>query len=348
MRRHMVNARGVVLVLLWIMTSAVWAQEAGNAGSAPDPSAEGASAKDAGGDTKQERPFISTGQDYEALADMRPEKTVWLDTGANGRVVGLLEQEQQMPAQGAVLILADEGQSADAGLAGALRDPLARDGWATMSLGLEAPPYPLEQARHERDLPGSEQPGPADAAGKGESGAADPGKASGAAKPGVGAGSIIDVLSNTDLNQMRKDYQHKIGAQINAAVSHLRGMGYQRVALVGVGRGAREMVSQALKGSGAGPGEPQMLAWITPTLQPSDLDAVAKASAGQLRILDLRSSLAKTESMHDQRAVIRRGGFQGYQQQRVAMARHPGRDDAGLVAGRVSSWLKQTLEPASE
>ncbi|WP_203142952.1 DUF3530 family protein [Marinobacter mangrovi] len=347
MLRSIRKARWVSLVLLWAAAGLALAQDSGSSTKATDTPADGTAAKAVDAQPSKERPFISTGQDYQALADMRPEKTVWLDAGANGRVVGLLEQEQQTPAMGAILILADEGQSADAALAGALRDPLAQDGWATMTLGLVAPPYPLVQARHENGLASQAVPSPEKPADSGAADAQD--KAEDKAKPGAGgSGSIIDVLSSTDLDQIRKDYQDKISAQINAAVSHLRGMGYQRVVLLGVGRGAREMVGQALRGAGAGSGEPQMLAWVTPVLQSSDLDSVAKADAGQLRVLDLRSSLVNTEPMHDQKAVIHRGGFQGYQQQRVSIDRHPGRDDAGLVAGRVSSWLKQTLEPDAE
>ncbi|BES73429.1 hypothetical protein RE428_44470 [Marinobacter nanhaiticus D15-8W] len=285
----------------------------------------------------KDRPFISTGLNSEALAAQRPEQAVWLDTGSHGRALGLLERETVAPAKGAVLILAGEGQSADAELAGALRQPLAAAGWATMSLGLELPPYPIVRARSlppESDAP--EPPEEAPASGNDD----DP------EEPPADSGSImIDVMDKVDLDQLRQDYREKLDTQVGEAVSHLRGQGYQRVALVGIGRGAAPMARLAMNGIGKAQGEPQALIWVAPILESAALETLGGAGAADLRILDLESGRVSNALAGTRQSTLRRAGFRGYDRQQVAMAPRPTSMDARQVASRISAWLQRQFFP---
>ncbi|WP_111498144.1 DUF3530 family protein [Marinobacter bohaiensis] len=343
----------MVALLLWSLSGL--AQEP-DAESEP----EGAAADSAGNGNDDsapekpvERPFVSVGLGQEALAAQRPEQAVWLDAGAGGRVLGLLERESGSEAKGAVLVLADEGQSADTALAGALREPLAEAGWATMSLGLESPPYPLVRARREllrldqmpkpREVAAGDAP-VQDGAGEGDADAADPAQPQPQGEPQANEDSImIDVMARDDLDQLRNAYREQIQAQLTAAITHLRGQGYSRVALVGVGHGAALASRVAAQGVGAGPGEPALLVWVAPRLDDDDLGAVG--GAPRLRLLDLRSNASASDAPKAQKGQLKRSGMPGYQQQVLAMASPPASADAALVAGRVSGWLRRTLSP---
>lgn len=66
-----------------------------------------------------ERPLISTGLDSDAIARTWPDSSVWLEPPEEEPVLALFEPEAETPAKGAVVILADEGQSPASGLAAA-------------------------------------------------------------------------------------------------------------------------------------------------------------------------------------------------------------------------------------
>lgn len=321
------------------MAASVMAQSADDKADT-DKSSQSSSAPSENQSEAETRPFISTGLSSESLAQQFPDQSVWLDTGANGQVLGLLQLETVSPAKGAVLVLADEGQTADTGLVGALRQPLAASGWATMTLGLEPPPYPVVRARSQpiQNQPMQSQP---EAAPQNKGG--DPSsKPAGEAPPTETAESdsiMIDVMDKADLDQLRQDYRDKLDSQIGAAFSHLRGQGYQRVALVGVGYGAAPMARFAL--GGGGQGELQALVWVAPEVEPSELEALAGAKPANLRLLDLRSGRAVDESANARQATLRRAGLRGYDQQRVAMAARPKAQDARQVSSRISAWLRR-------
>lgn len=322
---------GVVCGMLFV--SGAVAQSADEATESAEPGEAPSEQSEVG--ESQSRPFISTGLNSEALASQRPDQAVWLDSGTGSRVLGLLERESEAPAKGAVLVLADEGQSADAGLAGALRRPLAAAGWAAMTLGLELPPYPLVRARH---LPVKPEP----------EAAMDQSQApenSEEATPENTGSIMIDVMDKADLNQLRQDYRDRLKAQVGAAVSHLRGLGYQRVALVGIGRGAAPMARLAMEGGAKGQGEPQALVWVVPEMESADLEPVAAARATDLRVLELQSGRASAESASRRQSTIRREGFRGYEQQQVGMGPRPAARDARQVANRISGWLRNVFSP---
>ncbi|AHI32966.1 hypothetical protein AU15_02265 [Marinobacter salarius] len=165
-----------------------------------------------------ERPLISTGLDSDAIARTWPDSSVWLEPPEEEPVLALFEPEAETPAKGAVVILADEGQSPASGLAAALRQPMARAGWAVMVLGLEMPPYEVQEARRQRGLEAPEEAGAPDTDAADETGD----------KPGESV--MIDVMASDDVEALANQYQARIQKTLAAAAGNLDGRGYSRVA----------------------------------------------------------------------------------------------------------------------
>lgn len=265
-----------------------------------------------------ERAMVSPGLDSETLAMAYPDQAVWLESERFGRALALFEPEQTAQPRGAVLLLADEGQSADAGLAGAVRGLFAKAGWAAMTLGLPALPLALEPARKaERQPPDAAD---ADAAPEPQS-------------------IMIDVMESDDvLDDLREDYRARIQAHLAAAVVDLKARGYSRLVLVGVGRGAGHAISQ-VAGGAAGPAALVLIApeFETAERQPAidSLSAVATLS-----LLDIVSSRSDRAAAKVRQSRMKREGMTGYQQQAVAMGPRPLPRDARGLVNRVTAWLR--------
>lgn len=158
------------------------------------------------------RAMISTGLDSNAIAAKWPDAAVWLQPPDEDRVLALFEPEVDTPAKGALVILADEGQSAASGLAGALRQPMARAGWAVLTLGLEPPPYLLQQAYQQRGVAALEAS--QESAANGSDGEAD------------NVGSVmIDVMDSVDVEELEDQYRTRIQKALSVAVKHLADRG---------------------------------------------------------------------------------------------------------------------------
>ncbi|CAN0597430.1 unnamed protein product, partial [Ectocarpus sp. 12 AP-2014] len=122
------------MMVAWGVAGAVLAQDE-NAGEAPPP--------------ERQRVMISSGLGSAVIAAQRPDDAVWLDLEGDDTALALFEPEQRLPVEGALLMLADEGHSAASELLAGLGKRLSSRGWAGMTLGLEAPPYELQQAWNE-------------------------------------------------------------------------------------------------------------------------------------------------------------------------------------------------------
>ncbi len=274
------------------------------------------------------RPMVSLGVGAQALAEAYPDQARWLDTGADERVLVMFEKEQTAQPKGAILILADEGQTANTQLAGALRQPLARAGWAAMAMGLPELPLALAQARRLREASGE---GAADAE------AGDQGQAGGG-EAETEASVMIDVMTDGNLESLAQQYESRLQASLEAALSELRDQGYQRLVLVAVGRGAAPATRQALAGSQG----VQELVWVAPTLPENDaLALAAQLEALSMPVLDLASSRRQDGAPKERAAIMRRQGVADYSQQTVAMAPRPVAHNAGQVANRILAWLSR-------
>lgn len=251
-------------------------------------------------------------------------------------MLALFEPEAETPANGALVILADEGQSPASGMAGALRRPMARAGWAVLVLGLEAPPYAVQKARRQKGLGPSEEADmpETEAANAPDSQAADESQS-----------VMIDVMAGDDAEELADEYRTRIQKNLAAAVGHLVERGYSRVAMAGVGRAAGHVAQVATAGGGS---DVSALVWIAPVFDPSDAEALTEwlEGAGSLKVLELhsaRSSLgdgATTfRSPRQREAAFKRAGITGYSRQPVAMAEQPEPREAPAITNRISAWL---------
>lgn len=274
----------------------------------------------------QTRPMISTGVDAEAIARKRPDTAVWLTGPNQSRVLALFQPERESPAQGALVILADEGQSAASGLADALRDPLSEDGWAVMTLGLQAPPFAVQQWLRQQSNAGPDL---------GETPAAP-------AAEGEPASVMINLMDTETPSEALTAYRERVASSLTAAVDVLNEREYERVVLIGVGRGAGHVTRQA-----RADGRASDLVWIAPQFYPDESATLTQllAAAASPSILELHSSAPGDKTLDrmatERAAALARAGINGYRRQPVAMARQPQPRDAKMLANRLSAWLRR-------
>lgn len=277
----------------------------------------------------QTRPMISVGEDAEAIARKRPDTAVWLTGRDQRRVLALFQPERASPARGALVILADEGQSAASGLADALREPLSEEGWAVMTLGLTPPPFAVQQwlqrqGNTRRDL----TPAP------GEPSAEPP-------AAGEAASVMINLMDPETSNEALTAYREQVVSSLNAAIDVLQEREYRRVVLIGVGRAAGHVTRQV-----RADGRASNLIWIAPHFYPDEASGLTGllAAATSPSILELHSThqhdRALDRSATERAAALARAGIQGYRRQPVAMAAQPRPREARMLANRISSWLR--------
>ncbi|MFN2360734.1 MAG: DUF3530 family protein [Marinobacter sp.] len=279
----------------------------------------------------RKRAMISSALDSEAIAAKWPDATVWLEPPEEDRVLALFEPEADTPAKGALVILADEGQSAATGLAGALRRPMARAGWAVMTLGLEPPPYAVQQYHRQQAAASpetSERSGDNDNAEDTE----------------AGGSVMIDVMDSVDVEELEDQYRNRIQKILAVAVSNLLDRGYETVAVAGVGKAAGHVAGMAP----AGADDVSALIWIAPVFDRIDSETLPEwlSEAGQIRVLELHSTRvsevmegAGPSSPKEREAAFRREEITSYSRQPVAMPERPEARDAPQLANRLSAWL---------
>lgn len=297
---------------------------------APEPAPENSAPETPAPETPaqtRERPLISTGVDAEAIARKRPDTAVWLN--GQGRMLALFQPEQDTPAKGALVILADEGVSSASGLADALREPLSRSGWAVMTLGLPAPPYAVQQWLRRQS---NAQP---DVAEKSAENDEDDGE------PAV----MINVMDSKSPNEALEQYREQVVSTLTAAVDALNERDYERIVLAGVGRAAGHVTRQARED-----GRASDLIWIAPHFYTDESSGLTEllASASSPSILELYSTFpgdrTLDRSARERAAALERAGIDGYRRQPVAMARQPQPREARMIASRIASWLRSTAE----
>lgn len=293
-------------LLALLMLSGAWAaaQEAGTEAEPPVP---------ANMPSASTRLTISSGLGQRDLARRYPQQAVWLDLGDGDTELALLVQERDTAAQGAMLIVGDEGQSAGSGLHGALRSLLADHGWAAMVLAL--PPQPMAPAVNDM--------------------AAD-------AQEPAGESVMIDVAVAPDAVDPLLAYRERVQALLTAATAELAGRGYQRIVFVAVGQAALPVMQAAMSGAGA----PAALVWVVPRFAGSDSEAWASGLEGRESwpILDLANTLAGPEAAGARAAVFARKGMAGYRQQRLLLSEPVTGRDAPQVVNRILAWLALTDE----
>ncbi|MEX0604657.1 MAG: DUF3530 family protein [Marinobacter sp.] len=277
-------------------------------------------------ETRSERVMVSPDVDSEALAKALPEQAIWLENERSGRALALFEAEQTAQPKGAVLLLADEGQSANTGLAGAIREPFAEAGWAAMTLGLPALPLVLDQARRAKQLQRS--------AVSEESASAEGQLDDEQETEAV----MIDVMDSDELAKLGEDYQARVQARLTMAVDELTERGYERLVLVGIGRGASHVISHLAEGTAAQAAVVMIGAEFESAEGQPMIDTL-KAVPG-LSLLDIVSSRSGLAGAKARQSRMKREGVAGYQQRAFAMGVRPLPRDARGLVNRMTGWLR--------
>lgn len=301
----------VSMLFVWLgLAGAVTAQDAGS---------ESADAASEAANPGPPRALVATEQADQALSQLRPEAAVWLDLKSAGRALGLFYPEQEPPAKGAVVILADVGENAASGLTDALGRRLTAKGWAVMALGLPAPAPPLQ--RH------LETP-PTPVAGSDNNGD-DP-------DAGDRSSVMIDVMAAPADNDPEQRYRDRVRESLAAAKAALAQRGYDQPALIGLGKASNHLVAvgENLQGLRA-------LIWVAPEFYARDAGALAEALAngGDTAILELYASRGNNDSER-RWAALRRAGVARLERQPVAVSRPLAVHGAGAIAGRIDAWLR--------
>ncbi|MFC4259883.1 DUF3530 family protein [Marinobacter lacisalsi] len=262
-------------------------------------------------DEPVQRKFVRSSSDSGALAQQYPHLAVWLEPEDAPRVLGLVEREATGTPSGAVVILAGEGQSANDGLLEGLRSRLSKAGWATMTLGLEQPSPSLRLARERlASAPSSADDG------------------------GEDAGAVIDVNDQV-AKDLLESHREVMNGRLAAAVAWFAEREYQRVVLVGVGRGAddaRAFLSEA-------PSVVRQVVWVAADFGGQSPEDISQLPGGgqALPVLDLYSS--RGASAPDRAAAFRRAGLASYEAQAVPVSPRPAGRHAGVIANRLLGWL---------
>lgn len=253
---------------------------------------------------------VHTGLAEGALQRRFPDRVRWLEPEGGGQTLALWFPEGRPDARGALVLMANEGESAGTDLVLAVAEALADAGWAVLTLGLE-PPTESVRARLERapTVPGQTPP-PA---------------------PGV----MIDVLATPASEGAEADYRARVQGQLQAAVAWLAGQGYGPLGAVGIGRAAFYVVAPDL-----GQASVPFRVWVAPAFYPGCESELAQRLAAPqgLALLELYP-VVEARSGRARWVTARRAGFSDYQRQPVAMAVPPGPAAAQALANRILAWL---------
>jgi len=296
-----------------VFATAVGAQEEAEA---PD-----AEPEQAAPDRNKDRPIVVTGLGDWGLATQYPEQAVWLELEDDSRALALFRPEQRVPARSAVIVLADEGQTADQLVVGALRRTLPESGIAALTLGLQSPPRALRQRREARDVP--------------EPAAPEDGELEGAAAEAEAEQVMIDVAADEELEALSEEYRNGVRGLLNAAADELAERGYEQLLVVGVGWSA-DYVAEWAAGQDALAGA----VWLAPKFSPDRLTAVAELLANDRNwwLLDLHNSQGEAADRGKERgAELARADVGRYQRQALPMNDQPGPSDAGRISSRISA-----------
>lgn len=301
--------RSALMAAVLFLSASVAAQDAPPAGETDN--GEGA-AREASGEPV-ERYFIRSTGDSGRLAQRYPHLAVWLEPEGAPRVLALVEREVTETPKGGVVILADEGQTANDALIEGLRGRLTEAGWATLSLGNDQVSPTLQLARQRLEtrkaLPGDES--------------------SQADQP-----VMIDV-NDQAAEAILETQREEMNARLHSAVSWLQERDYARVLLVGVGRGALAINDYL-------PEAPEVvtgLAWIAPDFgarAPGELASGLEEVT--VRLLDMYPS--RSSSGEQRRAAFRRAGVAGYKALPVPLAGGEAGRHAAAIGSRLAGWAE--------
>ncbi|WP_298452519.1 DUF3530 family protein [uncultured Marinobacter sp.] len=273
---------------------------------------QGADAEPPSSAATEARGVVSSGLGEWGLSQRFPDSALWLELEDGARTLALFWPEMETPARGAVIILADEGENAESGLAGALARELTYRKLAVLSLGLEAPPAALEKILERPRIAPEAKP-------EGQS-------------PDADSPATIDVMAVEAPGDQEAAYRERIRDELAAGAAELTTREYELVAVVGIGRGSNHVVTYA-----AELGAPPALIWVGPKFYPGDAGQLSATleKAAVPRILELSLSGDGGE----RKASLARAGVQGFSLQAVGSGTEFLPRDGKALAGRIAAWL---------
>lgn len=275
------------------------------------------------------RGAVSSGLGEWGLSRRFPEAALWLDLEGDARTLALFWPETELPARGALIVLADEGENAESGLAGPLARELAGRRFAVLTLGLAPPPAALEQTLEAPRTESEAEPEALIEARTDIRAETRPEEQN----QNANNTATIDVMASETVGGLEDAYRERIREELAAGAAELAKRDYELIAVVGVGRGSNHVVSYAA----AAQASPALI-WIAPRFYPRDASEVVATlgSTSVPRILELSSF---GEGMQ-RKADLERAGVEGFSLQSVgANASFTSRNGKAL-AGRISAWLR--------
>lgn len=272
------------------------------------PADEAESVEPATAPAVDERPMVRSQRDDQALARQFPEQAVWLEPEQLPPVLGLYQPARRAGDPGGILLLGDEGQTANSPLLAVLRDRLSKAGWGVLSLGVAEAPAFVSQARQQ---PASVQATPEEPAGV--------------------ASIMIDVNDNGDA--LTRYYRDQ-GRRLESGFAWLQSQGYQAPVVIAVGWSA-DLVQQGLQQ--AMPGDVRLI-WVAPRFSTGGQEALV-SGLEQAQVLDVQPAADRSGAGAARSALFRREEVSGYRRSEVAMADVPGPVDGPAIAGRILAWL---------
>lgn len=309
------------MILLWGLALPLSAQETkAESGTNEDAKSESASVPAAGSGIES-RSLLWTGSGEQALSQTFPESSVWLELDSDERALALFYPEARSPALGALVVLADTGDTAASGITASLARGLTARGWAVMSLGLEAPSPVLQQILTRLPTPSADD------------------KPGASAQPPSTQSVMIDVMAPEKAEGLEERYRGRISQALSAAVAELTARGYEAPALLGIGQAAVHVANHALAHS-----DLSALIWVAPRFYPTDRQALPKRLEGLVpRMLELYPSGGVSEASDPEQTIglaLRRAGVGKVDRQPVPWLSPPLEPLGDTVASRVSAWLQ--------
>lgn len=298
----------------WLVVAAALVAVALPAGAQEEESAEQAPA--VSGTEPVNRSLIWTGTGERGLNQTFPEAGVWLELEEGERALGLFYPETRLPARGAVVVLADEGETAASGLAGPMARALAERGWAVLTLGLEASSPALQRilARPVVSAPGQEgnDVTPTESV-------------------------MINVMESENADDLEARYRNRISQALEAGLAELIDRGYETPVLLGIGRASIHVTNRTLEGASA-----SALVWVAPQFYPVDrVDLPERLASLGIALLDLHPAGSESgEPGWSTGDKLLRAGVGGYQRQPIPWFSPPSVALGDVIASRVAAWLE--------
>ena len=156
---------------------------------------------------------------------------------------------------------------------------------------------------------------------------------------------LIDVMAGTELSEAELQYRQEVAAQLQAAIGYLKREGYQKVVIVGVGRGANFATALPELADSAGP------VWLLPRFYPRDLNVLAErfTETPRLRVLDVQAARGnRSQSAMQRTTVMNQVEVAQYQRQRVMVQEPVQAQQGDALVSRLAAWIKADNKPAMD